>query len=57
MDTVDPKPYGPAETRGEFAAIETAVPGLLVTDLLPKFAALRDVVFKRALAEQGDEQA
>jgi hypothetical protein len=42
LDTFDPKPDTPAEIRGEFAAIPTKTPGLLVTEHLPKLAARSD---------------
>ncbi len=38
LDTLDPKPNSPAEVRGEFAAIETAVPGISICEHLPKLA-------------------
>lgn len=37
-DTIDPKPQAPAEVRGEFAAIDTTVPGIQITDQLPLLA-------------------
>jgi hypothetical protein len=40
LDTIDPKPLAPAEIRGEFAAIETAVPGLHLCEHLPRLAAM-----------------
>ncbi len=39
MDTIDPKPLAPAEIRGEFAAISTAIPGLQISELMPRLAA------------------
>src|SRR3954471_14905037 len=36
--TWDPKPDAPAEGRGEFGPIDTAVPGLRVSSLLPEVA-------------------
>jgi uncharacterized protein (DUF1501 family) len=39
-ETFDPKPDAPAEIRGEFAPIATSVPGIQVTDQLPKVAKL-----------------
>ncbi|HXG11484.1 MAG TPA: DUF1501 domain-containing protein [Gemmataceae bacterium] len=42
LDTFDPKPNAPAEVRGEFQAIPTKVPGVLVTEHLPRLAALAD---------------
>src|SRR5215471_15714359 len=42
LDTIDPKPDAPAEIRGEFKAIATKVPGLRVSELMPKVAAVAD---------------
>src|SRR5262245_66496453 len=36
LDTFDPKPDAPAEVRGEFEAIATAVPGLRVPEKFPR---------------------
>ncbi|MBW3543347.1 MAG: DUF1501 domain-containing protein [Planctomycetes bacterium] len=38
LDTLDMKPEGPVETRGEFAAIQSKLPGLAVCEHLPKLA-------------------
>src|SRR5262245_19830824 len=38
LDLWDPNPEAPAEMRGEFLPISTAVPGTRVTDLLPHVA-------------------
>src|SRR5262245_48104744 len=38
LDTLDPKPGQPAEIRGEFAPLRTAVPGILLTEHLPRLA-------------------
>jgi hypothetical protein len=35
LETYDPKPEAPAEFRGPFGAIETSVPGLRYSELLP----------------------
>jgi hypothetical protein len=35
LDMFDPKPDAPAEIRGEFAAIRTSLPGVLVSEHLP----------------------
>jgi len=44
------KPDGPAEVRGEFSAIATAVPGIQVCELLPGIARLADrFAFLRAV--------
>ncbi len=39
IDTFDPKPDAPAEIRGDFKPIATAVPGFQVTEVLPLLAA------------------
>lgn len=38
LDTYDPKPEAPEEYRGVFRSISTRVPGLHLTDLLPRHA-------------------
>lgn len=42
LETWDPKPNAPAEVRGEFGAIQTAVPGTLLGDRLPRLSKLAD---------------
>jgi hypothetical protein len=42
IDTWDPKPHAPDKIRGEFAAIETSLPGYRVTDIMPRIAKLCD---------------
>ena len=42
LDTIDPKPEAPVEIRGEFDSIATRIPGLRVSELLPKLAASAD---------------
>jgi uncharacterized protein (DUF1501 family) len=37
-DTFDPKPDAPASVRGEFKAIDTAIPGVKFTEVLPRMA-------------------
>lgn len=44
IDTFDPKPDAPAEYRGEFKAIDTAVPGLKISEVFPKLAKVMDRV-------------
>ncbi len=39
LDTIDPKPNAPAEFRGEFAPISTALPGVQISELMPQIAA------------------
>src|SRR5262245_50811795 len=38
-DTIDPKPEAPAEFRGEFKPIASSVPGIHVSELMPRVAA------------------
>jgi hypothetical protein len=50
FETFDPKPDAPAEFRGPFRAIETSVPGMRVSELFPRLAALgRQVSLIRSL--------
>ena len=42
LDTLDVKPEGPQETRGEFQPIQSKIPGLVVCEHLPKFAGIAD---------------
>jgi hypothetical protein len=42
LDTFDPKPDAPDEYRGEFGTIPTSVPGIHVSEHLPKLAACLD---------------
>src|SRR5947209_12797725 len=38
QETWDPKPDGPSPERGEFGAIATSVPGVRISELLPRSA-------------------
>src|SRR5947209_4102527 len=38
QETWDPKPDGPSPARGEFGAIATSVPGVRISELLPRAA-------------------
>jgi len=50
MDMIDPKPDAPVEIRGEFKSIRTRIPGVHVTELLPRIAAnAGKYVFLRSL--------
>ena len=50
LDTIDPKPEAPVEIRGEFDSIETRLPGLRISELMPKVASIADrFVFIRSL--------
>src|SRR5438270_604485 len=40
QETWDPKPDGPSPARGEFGAIATSVPGVHISELLPRSARL-----------------
>lgn len=42
QETWDPKPDGPEQVRGEFGALATRIPGVRVSELLPRCAALLD---------------
>jgi hypothetical protein len=42
IDSFDPKPGAPEEIRGEFAAIATNVPGIMLCDPLPRLAQHQD---------------
>src|SRR5436190_2582018 len=42
QETWDPKPDGPSPERGEFGAIATSVPGVRVSELLPRCARVMD---------------
>ncbi|MGD9719944.1 MAG: DUF1501 domain-containing protein [Pirellulales bacterium] len=44
LDTFDPKPEAPAEVRGEFASIATALPGVHICEHLPEIARRMDQV-------------
>ncbi|WP_152054046.1 DUF1501 domain-containing protein [Tautonia marina] len=42
LDMFDLKPEAPAEIRGEFSPIATSVPGIAITELMPRLAASMD---------------
>jgi hypothetical protein len=42
LDTFDPKPDAPSDVRGEFKPIDTAVPGLKISEVLPGIAKVLD---------------
>lgn len=49
-ETIDPKPTAPVEIRGPFLPIDTSVPGIQVSELMPQVAALAEhFVFVRSL--------
>src|SRR5881275_2764839 len=49
-DSFDPKPDAPAEVRGKYSTIGTSVPGLRVTEMVPRMA---KVMHKVALVRSG----
>jgi len=54
LDTFDPKPEAPLEFRGPFAPINTNVPGIQLTELLPKIAGVADrFTLLRSMAHTG----
>src|SRR5262245_18793929 len=42
IDTFDPKPAAPREIRGAYSSIATRVPGMLLSSMLPRLAAVAD---------------
>ena len=42
LDTFDPKPHAPSEYRSPFGPIATKVPGMQLTELLPRHAKIAD---------------
>ena len=42
LDTFDPKPAAPGDVRGPFRPIQTKVPGVYLSELFPKLAAITD---------------
>ena len=44
LETFDPKPEAPAEVRGPFDAMETRVPGVRISEHMPRTAAMLDKV-------------
>jgi hypothetical protein len=44
IDTFDPKPGAPADVKGEFKPIATSVPGLQISEVLPRLAKIMDRV-------------
>ena len=53
IDTFDPKPDARAEVRGEFKAIDTAVPGIRVSEKFPTLAGLmKDIAIVRGMSTE-----
>ena len=54
LDTYDPKPDAPNEFRGPFGSLRTAVPGLHVSELLPRHARIANkFTLLRSMAHTG----
>lgn len=54
LDTYDPKPDAPSDYRGPFQTIETRTPGLRLSELLPRQAAISDrFAVLRSMAHTG----
>ncbi len=56
-DSFDPKPDAPVEFRGSFKTIQTNVPGILVSELLPNLARLADKYTIIRSCTTGDSRA
>ncbi|SIO60330.1 Protein of unknown function [Singulisphaera sp. GP187] len=58
-ETFDPKPGAPAEIRGDYDAIETAIPGFRFSKNVPKLAAIADKlsIVRSIRHEQGNHGA
>src|SRR6266511_1837611 len=53
LDTFDLKPDARAEVRGEFRPIDTSVPGIQISEHLPRFARLmRHAAILRSMSTQ-----
>jgi hypothetical protein len=63
LETYDPKPDAPSDIRGPYKAIATRVPGMRISELLPKhakvadkFALVRSMVHTGFCHQQGNQQ-
>ena len=52
--TWDPKPDAPAEVRGDFGPIATTVPGLAISELMPRMALVADKLCLLRAVSTGD---
>ncbi len=59
FETFDPKPEAPAEIRGEFSAIDTNVPGIRISEYLPKLASIANkyAIVRSVCHNQGNHGA
>ncbi len=54
LDTFDPKPDAPSEFRGPYSPIDTNVPGIQISELLPRLARIADrYALLRSVAHTG----
>ena len=54
LETYDPKPDAPSEFRGVFSPISTCVPGMQISELLPRHAKIADkFTLLRSMAHNG----
>ncbi|MFO0905936.1 MAG: DUF1501 domain-containing protein [Pirellulales bacterium] len=54
LETFDPKPDAPSEFRGPYSAIETNVPGIRISELLPQLSKMADrYALLRSVAHTG----
>jgi len=54
LDTFDPKPLAPSEYRGPYSPIRTNVPGIEISELLPRLAGVADrYTLVRSLSHTG----
>jgi len=63
LETYDPKPLAPSEYRGPYRAIPTSVPGMQISELLPRharvanrFTLLRSLVHTGPCHDSGPQQ-
>jgi hypothetical protein len=59
FETFDPKPDAPSEIRGDFSAISTNVPGIQISQHLPKLASIADkyAIVRSVCHNQGNHGA
>ena len=59
MDLIDPKPDAPIDLRSPFAPISTSVPGLQLTELMPRCAKIADklVLLRSLVGSDGKHHA
>jgi hypothetical protein len=54
LETFDPKPHAPSDFRGPYRAIATNVPGIHISELLPRLATIADkYAILRSIAHTG----